>query len=197
MKYLRIPALLAVVVAAMALPATASADSATAPSGTLYTGSVSAANEGAITIHGVVDITCSNSSMSGSVATHGSGVLVWVPFNSLTFTNCNQHVKVLAGGGLTFNQFGSGGNAIVESEEAEITVQITSIFGNVHCYFGTRILGTPIGTLTGAASNSDHATLDLSGFLEVLGGSSFLCGSSAEWTGNYKFNSPTGLRVDS
>ncbi|HEY6732055.1 MAG TPA: hypothetical protein VI039_13650 [Solirubrobacterales bacterium] len=197
MKYAKMLALLAVAaVAAMAFAATASATTVTSPKGTAYTGVIKATNEGSLTLHGVVDITCNHSEVEGSVESHGAGVTAKGAITKLTFTQCNQHVTIISKGSLEAHQVaGSTTDGTLTSSNAKVTVVATTIFGAVHCVFATN--NTHIGRLTATAGGGSHATLDIdSSPIPVVGSESdFLCGSSSEWTGNYKVNTPTDLHI--
>ena len=66
-----------------------------------------------------------------------------------------------------------------------------------HCIFETSPSGTDIGTLTGSAIAKGTATLDIEATIPRVGGSSgFFCGTTAQWTGAYQFNSPDPLNID-
>ncbi|HYQ79702.1 MAG TPA: hypothetical protein VEP91_11395, partial [Solirubrobacterales bacterium] len=69
---------------------------------------------------------------------------------------------------------------------AEVTVPTTFGF-SVTCKTGE---GTKIGTLTGVASSSEHATVTIGAVLSC----GFLL-PSASLSGSYKVTSPTGLGV--
>lgn len=191
MKSAKTLLVLAVAASLMAAPAIAGATTVTAPSGTAYTGSTSASNEGSITIETTLDVTCNKSSMAGSFETHGSSVTAGVQLSTLTFTECNQHVSVVNKGSHEFHAT-SGGNATITSSGAEITISLTSIFGTIHCIIKTN--NSHIGTATAAPGPTGHATYHInSGTLPAEG--NVLC-ESAVWRGTYKINSPTGLRWD-
>ncbi|HEY6730525.1 MAG TPA: hypothetical protein VI039_05825 [Solirubrobacterales bacterium] len=193
MTFAKVSALLGLAVSALlAFSATASATQVTAPAGTLYTGNLSLASQGTHIFHAVVEVKCNKSSLVAGVSTHGSDVTANGAVSTLTFTECDQHVVVLSKGSLETHAT-SGGNGQVTSTGLTITIEFTTIFGNVHCAYGTN--NTPIGTLTAAAGATGHAVLDVSAVLPAHIGS-FLCGSSMEWTGTYKVTSPTGLRID-
>ncbi|HEY6730861.1 MAG TPA: hypothetical protein VI039_07545 [Solirubrobacterales bacterium] len=174
---------------------TASATTATAPAGTAYSGSITASNEGALTLHGVVDVTCQKSSLSGSLSQQGSGVTVIWHMSSFTMTECNQHVSIVKSTSEFRFHATSGGNGTARWSLMEMRVEFTTIFGNVECTFGVN--ETDVGAITGAASSSSHATWDINSSPIPVKSGTFLCGSSAELTGKYKFTSPTGLSVDS
>lgn len=194
MKHLKILGLLAVAAAAMmAFAATASATTITAPANTLYTSTISATNSGSLTLHGPADVTCNKSTVTGKVEKHGAGVTAEGKVSTLSFTECNQHVKVNSGGTLIVHGL-SGNKGTLTSTGASVSVEFTTIFGNINCTYGTN--ATHIGTVTGAASSTGHATLAIdSAPIPVTAGGG-LCGSSAEWTGAYKVNTPTGLTID-
>lgn len=179
--------------ALMVFAATASATQVTAPAGTLYTGHVEAINEGSITISGTATVHCNSSLITGTVTAHGSNVTASGPVTALTFTNCDQHVVVKATG--TFEAHAtSGGNGTLTSNKATVTIEFTTIFGNIHCNLETR--DTDVGDFTAAPSSTSHATIHLNKQIPVEVGSVFLCGSSATLTGSYKVQTPTGLRLD-
>jgi hypothetical protein len=178
----------------LAFAAPASATQVTAPSGTLYTGSLAMGSEGSITIHGVTDVTCNGSAIGGSISSHGAGVTAKGSITGLVFADCNQHVSILSLGSFELHSTGGWGNATYTWSGAKITVEFTTIFGNVHCVFGTS--NTDIGLLTTAVYDTGHGHLDVDSAPISTTEGSFLCGSSAELTGSYKVATPTGIRID-
>ncbi|HEY6729524.1 MAG TPA: hypothetical protein VI039_00690 [Solirubrobacterales bacterium] len=193
MKHVKILGLLSIIAAALlAIVATASATVATAPGGTAYTGTLKGVNTGPVTFHGVVDVTCNEGEIQGTIAQHGPSVTGQGQNTLFVYSGCNQHIVPLAKGTIEVHAIGNG-NGTITSTNTETTVEFTTIFGNIHCVFST--VNTHIGTVTGATSDSGHATVHLEGAIPVKSGS-FLCGSSAEITGAGKVTSPTGLRID-
>ena len=188
MKFVKMLGLLAVAAAAlMAFAGVASATTVTSDSGTTPT--IHAESEGSTTLHGVVDITCNNSTVQGAVSTHGTGVTAGGAISSLTFTNCgNNDVSVKKAGSLEVHAL-AGGNGTLTSSGAEISIQVTSL--GITCVFTTN--STHIGTVTAGKNATMHID---SAAIPRTGGSVF-CGSSGEWTGSYSVNSPTNLSVDS
>ncbi|HEY6730128.1 MAG TPA: hypothetical protein VI039_03795 [Solirubrobacterales bacterium] len=188
---------LAVLMGALAVPlTTASATDLTAPSGSVYTGTLKASNSSNLTLHAVADLTCKSSTIEAQVEQHGVGVPAKGYVSSLSLAECNHHVVVYKYGSLEIHTT-SNGNGTVTWSGGTFTALFTTIFGSVHCTFETN--NTDVGALTAASSDGSHATWDIGSSPIPIdeASSNFLCGSSAEWTGNYKFTSPTGLRVDS
>jgi len=180
----------AVVAALSAFASTASATTVTSDSGTTPT--IHAESEGAITIHGPVDITCTSSTFEGKVESHGSGVTAKGNVGKLTFTSCGtNHVAVLSPGSLEIHGTSTTGNGTVTSTGVEISVLVTTL--GITCVYSTP-KATHIGTLTGAPSGG-KATLHIDDALIPRTGGSVFCGPSGEWTGSYRITSPLGLQV--
>jgi len=199
MKYVKMLGLLAVAAAAMmAFAGSASATTLTSPAGTHFAGTIEATSEGETTLHGVATITCHHSRVFGHV-TDGGGDEKTVKGNitELTFTNCtNGHVTVANAGTLELHTDPEGqaanGNGILTSTGAEVSIQITSL--GITCVFTTN--NTEVGTVTGSKNTKGTATMDIDSVKIPRTGGSFFCGSSGEWTGSYKVESPDYLDVD-
>jgi hypothetical protein len=196
MKYMKILGLLSVAAAALtAFTASALATQVTAPAGTVYTGTVKGVNQGAVSFDGTLEVTCNSGSIEGTIEQHGTSVTAKGRAVSFNWSECgDDEITGLVRGTVEVHPLGNG-NGTVTSSGTEATVLADTIFGTVHCIFTTN--NTHIGTVTGATSNSGHATVHLEGAIPRTGGTSgFLCGSSAEITGAGKVTSPTGLRID-
>ena len=196
MKFLKMPVFAAVTAALMVLvlAATASATTLTGSGGsTLGSGTeLKAENEGTLTLHPPIgDIECKKSSLGGKTTNAGgAGVEVEASIESLSFSECNATVTVLAKGSLKIKGT-SGNNGSLTSSGNEVTVE----FAGFHCIFKTS--STTLGTLTGSATTSSNATLDISATIPRTGGrSGAFCGSTASWTGSYKFTAPSTLNID-
>lgn len=183
MKYVKILGLLAVAAAAlMAFAGSASAaTNLTSPANTNYEGTIHAV-AGETTLHGVVTITCHESTVDGNaaaVSTHVGGNI-----SSLTFGNCTNgnHVTVNQAGSLTLVK------TTLYSTGAKVTVQVTSL--GLTCVFTTN--ETEIGTATGGTT----AKLDIDSVKIPRTEGSIFCGSSGEWTGSYSVDSPDTLLID-
>jgi hypothetical protein len=192
MKYVKMLGLLAVAAAAlMAFAGTASATTLTSPTGTTYTGSISAESEGATTLHNTslgVSVSCNESKVTGKVETSGAGVTAGGKISTLTFTSCGEDkVTVLTNGSLEIHRT-SGYNGTLTSSGAAIT--ITDASTGVSCTYTTS--NTDIGSVTGGSP----ATLSINSATIPRTGDSFFCGSSGQWTGSYKVTSPGSLYVD-
>ncbi len=187
MKYVKILGLLAVAAAAMmSFAGIASADTVTSPTGTDYTGALSASSEGHAVLHNpIAKIEC-NGTATGSVESHPEGGKVSGAVNP-EFTNCTNswHVTTALGGTLSV-EHSSGYDGIVYSNGA--TVEATR-FG-INCRYVTST--TKVGTVTGGSP----ATMHINGAIPFHNGS-VLCGTGATlWTGSYTLNSPNSLYVD-
>jgi hypothetical protein len=194
MKYIKMLGLLAVAAAAlMAFPGTASATEITSSTGSTPT--INATNVGQLELHGPVgSVICQKSTVAGTITSHGAGQPATGPISTLNFTECNEHVTVVKRGWLVIHVASSTGNGTLVSEGAEVTVVQTTIFGDVHCIYATGT-GVHLGSITGAASGTGHAVLNMSGSVPRVV-TSGLCGSEpSEWTGSYKVNHPTGFQV--
>lgn len=197
MKYVKMLGLLAIAAAAlMAFAGTASATTLTNGSGVFYPKGtvIHAEAEGTVTLHPPIgDITCTSSTVQGEVEKPGGAAeseTVSGPIGTLTFGGCNAAVTVLKPGTLEIHTKEKGvnnGNGTLTSNGAEVTVVA---FG-IHCVFTTS--NTDIGTVTG--SKTKDATLDIEATIPRTGGS-FLCGSTAQWTGSYTVDKPTPLYID-
>ena len=147
-----------------------------------------------VTLHPPVgDITCTSSTVAGTIGNAGSGSTTVSGNNSsLTFGGCNATVTVLKAGSLEIHTrtATADGNGTLTSTGAKVTVVL---FG-VHCVFETN--ATDIGTLTGSKNvGGKTATLDIEATIPRTEGSG-LCGSTAQWTGNYVVDIPDYLDVD-
>jgi hypothetical protein len=199
MRYLKMLYLAAAALTAIAAFATSSASATTLTGSggtTLETGAViSAEVEGSLVYHPPFgDIECANSSFSGKVRNAGGSTeTVAVTLESLKFLECNGTFTVLKAGTLEFHTSGSSANnnGTLTSSGTELT---TEFFGT-HCIFSTN--NTSIGTVTGSSTTGSNATLDISATIPRTGGrSGAFCGSTAQWTGAYKFTNPSVLNVD-
>jgi len=202
MKYLKMLGLAAV--AAMALTAFFGAGSASAQ--TLYTYKTPNANipipvgtELISTLEsgksallkdtgGLANDTCTGSEVKGAISTNNT-TDAGGSISALTFTGCTHTTHVLAKGELEIKNIAGTTNGTVISKGARVTIKST-VFG-ISCVANTGA-GTTIGTLTGAKSETDRATMDINGVITLENG----CGDST-WTGSYEVTSPLGLTVDS
>lgn len=177
-------ALIAVAVTTLlAFTGAAVASVVTSPAGTTYTGAFKAHSEGYFTWHNAVGTISCNSTFEGKIERHGPSVTAGGNLSSLTFTACTNGTThpSISGGALEFHPTGNG-NAIMTSSGAKIT---KTMFG-FECGYSTN--NTTIGEVTAG----EHATLDIKTTIPRTHGS-FFCGSTANWTGSYKFTTPTNL----
>lgn len=192
MIHLRTLVLLAIAVtASMAVAEPVSATYYTSPTGTKYKGKIKVIGEKGppvFALASAADVACNKSSAEWSVEQDGESVTVKGSVSTLTLTECNHHVAVVKKGSLEGHSNGS-----LTSSGLEVTVEFTTIFGNVHCVFGTN--NTPMGTITDSHDTGSEATIHTFMVIPVVGGGS-LCGSSAQWSGNDVITTPTRLYID-
>jgi hypothetical protein len=193
MKCVRLLALLGVAVAAvMAFAGSASATTLTSPTGTTFTGKFHAVSEnGHVQLHSPLSTIECNATVQGEVKTHGAGVTASGPITGWTFSDCTiEDTITVKKAGVFEVHWTSGYSGTLTSSGAEIEIFKHSFGGS--CIYSTT--NTHIGTVTGGT----EATLDIdSAAIPRTGGTlGFFCGSSAEWTGNYKFTTPHTLYID-
>jgi hypothetical protein len=220
MKYANMLGLLAVAMAALAaFAAIASAATLTSPTGTTYTGTITAVSESILTLDAPFTIQCEESHVEGKVEQHGAGVTVKGNISKLTFTNkggtaCNFPVTVVQKGNLEVHAVseitnGSGKKEIVACNTAgqvECTGTLTSSGAKVSiatsvgtCVYTTN--ATDLGTLTPTNDTGATATLDIgapegkTGRIPRTEGN-FLCGTQGQWTGSYSVTTPDTLYID-
>lgn len=193
MKQLKILATLAVAASALlALTATASADVATSPTGTVYTSTIKAEAEGHVSYDNpIAKIECA-SSLQGTITTHGTGKTVGATVTTLTFGSpvgtCTDewHFTVVSGGTLSFH----GVTGTYNSDVFWTGTTLESTRFGITCRYATS--NTTIGTLTGGSP----ATLDISAAIPFHSGSLFCGSGNTAWTGSYKVTSPSSLYFD-
>ena len=207
MKYRKMLGLLAVAVAGlMAFAATASATIGTKSdqgAAVPVNETIHATNVGNAVIDGVVNISCTISTVGGKVtAAGGASETLKVVLETLTFEGCGADtVNVAAKGGLEFHTDPEGqpanGNGTITSNNAEITTMTHNILGTVHCLYKTN--ATDIGTIDGSRNrpaNEKTATLTIDSVPIPRVSTDFGCGSSSEWTGHYTVTTPDYLDID-
>jgi hypothetical protein len=204
-KYAKTLTLIATAATAlMAFAATASATTVTSPTGTTYTSTIRA-ESAALSFDGAfVTITCNKSTFEGKIEKHGSGVTAAGNLSTLDFQECNFPFKTESPGSLEFHAIRKGITphetcvAATETDNCSATVtsngtKLTFETSVGSCTFTTG--STAIGTLTTTATTGGKGKLDIAGTIPRTGGS-FLCGSSATWTGSYIFSTPSTLWID-
>jgi hypothetical protein len=177
-------------VALLTLSPVASATVFTSPAVT-----VKGESEGTVLLSGeTISVSCSSASLEGSLEQFGPGITALGTVTNLSFTGCTQHIVVIANGKMELHAT-SGGNGTLTSTGATVTIQFTTIFGNVHCNFATN--NTDIGTLTGSTTTGSTATVHMKSVsIPVEAGSNFLCGSNASLSGSFRITSPDSVDVD-
>jgi hypothetical protein len=192
MKHLKMLGLFAMAAAAlMAFAGSASAQTLTAPTGTEYTGALSASLEGSALLKaGFAEITCTSSTVGGSVTannnTEASGTL-----NTVDFSNCKE--------GQTVDTLNNNGTLTILKSTHAVSgtgVEVTTAVAGVSCVYGLGATSTALGTATNTSvSGSDRVTLAISAKLPKISGG-FLCASPASWTANYAVTTPATSFLD-
>jgi hypothetical protein len=202
MKYLRILCL--ALVGAAVLVAIGGASSASATAFWKYTTNTGTPNDtlgtplsvtisltpGTSTLHkdtgGLANDTCTGSEIE--VISESTVPVPRGKISSLTFTGCSHTTTVLANGEMEFLNVAGTTNGTVIVKGTRVTVKST-VFG-ISCVASTGA-GTTVGSLTGAKSDTEHATLTINGVITLENG----CGDST-WSGHYTVTEPTGLMIE-
>lgn len=201
MNYLKMLGIAATAAAAilMAFAATASATWLTSPTGTTYTGTITAVAHDEIELHGTfITVKCNSAHLDGQVVAHGTSneQTVVIELSTHSVGECNYSVTIKSAGTLEIHPIEDDLSGDVEHTgtvtSSGTEMSISTSVGT--CVFTTN--NTDIGTLTGSDDTGGHATIDhLSTKLPRTGGN-FLCGSSGTLTGGYTITTPTKLWVD-
>jgi hypothetical protein len=178
-------------IALTAMAGTASATYLTSPSGTTYTGTIKAINEGAVTLTSVFGgfgtISCKESEVEGTVESHGASVTAGWKGQKLTFRNCTggEPTSVTKIGFFRFHATATTGNATVTTGAVELVIHKT-LFGT--CTYSAPITEVHLGTLTGSNITGGNAILHM---LVSMPGP---CGTGT-LQGTYKLTTPSFLAV--
>jgi hypothetical protein len=134
--------------------------------------------------NGTTTSTCTGSELKAN--TEAAGTTVTAPISSYALTGCSHTTDLIKPGKLHI-AWSSGTNGTITWSGAEMLIKSTPFGITATCIIAE---GVPFGTLTGAKTSSEHATLDLE--------AKFNCGAlgSSTWTGTYTVTSPTGLGVE-
>ena len=85
---------------------------------------------------------------------------------------------------------GNSGNGTVTWSNFEFTIESSGF----HCKFSTN--NTDLGTVTGSKTTGSRAVIDVAAQIPRTGGrSGAFCGSTAEWTGSLRIETPSSLIV--
>jgi hypothetical protein len=185
MKYAKLLGLLAVASAALMAFAGAASALVTSPSGTAYNGEIHATSTNTA-LTGSVKISCSHSTVSGSVSKGSTTGNI----KTLTFTGCgNDTVSVKSGGSLSITSagtlFSTGAEVTVLTHQTVLGFPVTT-----HCIYKTN--NTHVGTLKEGSSPS--LNIGSAPIPEVA--TDGACGNDAVWTGSYSVLTPSFLEVD-
>jgi hypothetical protein len=201
MKHLKMLGLLVMAAASlMAFASSASAATFTSPTGTAYTGAVTASLEAGSTAllrAGFAELTCTTGTVAGNVTTnneeHATGPTTSVSFGSATTpcTGPQGAPKVTTNssvGTLTIKK----GTHVVTGTGVDVTNEVLGI----SCTYGMGT-GTTLGTATNTTVGGvDRVTLAINAKLPGTPENGFFCGNPATWTANYVVTSPSPSFVD-
>jgi hypothetical protein len=139
---------------------------------------------------GFAEVTCAQSTISGSTATAGSSTetVRGLPASWET-GSCNMTVDVIKMGELEIHHIAGTSAGTLIGKGSEVTV---SNFG-VHCIYGT-VNGTHLGKLTGSSETGGTATIQASANMAKVAGG-FLCANPAQWNAEYVLSTPDALNV--
>lgn len=145
---------------------------------------------------GVVKITttfktieCSLSNLAAHVAEDATGKDVQALVSVLTFEVCNCEVKVLKDGSLAISNISGSHNGTMTSNGTEITVTCSTIFGTVHCVYGTT------NTHLGGVWAGSPAELEIYEAVLPRLPTSAVCSEKAKWDATYELTTPGSLFV--
>ncbi|HXR60528.1 MAG TPA: hypothetical protein VN732_04295 [Solirubrobacterales bacterium] len=210
MKYVKILSLLAVAAAAlMAFAASASATTVTSPTGTAYTGTITAVAESSLDLTGpFATVKCTVSHVEGKIESQGSGKTASGKIATLSFgtlgSPCQNGTPTQANplGSLEVHAVKKGTTEAckeAEGDTCEGTLTSTGTVIVVHTSLGECIYetkSTDLGKLTTTSQTGKTATMDINASLPQVGPNTFLCGQSGQWTGSYSVTGPDALWID-
>lgn len=180
-----------VFVCAAMLAADASATILTSPSGTIFTGTFEAVDEGEVTLTGPFGfgtVSCDSSVILAQVVGHGASTTARLSISAMSLTAClggEPTSPLPKPGSLEVHGSSSTGSGTLTSLNAHLLVHKTLI-GT--CTFTTSSTGTDLGTLTGSNVTKGHAEIDLTATIPST------CGSAA-FEGRYVIRTPSTLEV--
>lgn len=192
MKYLKTLGLLAIAAAALTAFAGTASATLTSPTGTAYTGEISATSTNMHT-SGTVKMACKHSLI---VSSHTGGATTGA-VSTLSFSECvPDTVTIISNGSLNIAA-GVGG---VVSEGMEVTkLTHKTVLGfpiTAHCIYATAPTGTSIGTITDSHKTGGHAIIHVHANLMRTATDSACGEDPATWTGTYTVNKPSTLYAD-
>jgi hypothetical protein len=175
---------------------TGSPTGTTCPAGHAYGAGtkIEGANSGVVKLDTTFKtVECNKSTISGEISGEGSATeTVTGPEGTLTFTECNCTVNVLKAGKLEIHWISGTHNGTLTSNESEVTVTCSTIFGSVHCIYVTE--NDSIGDLTASATQTSAAIFHSTAVIKRKATNS-LCSEESTWTATYSLSSPKPLYV--
>jgi len=183
MKQLRIigASVIAVAVCLAFAGAASASPTLTSPSGTTFFGTLTMTATSSVLWKATAgNVTCTGSTSSMKVVSNNESSASGQT-STWTFSGCSGTVHVLTLGATIFHH----NTGTVTEKEAEVTL---SFFG-VSCVFGGGTVD--IGRMEGGTP----AKVTVNATLPLVSGSSFVCGSTASWSGGYTVTTPSTLFI--
>jgi hypothetical protein len=198
MKYVKMLGLLAVAAAAfMGFAGSASATAVTV-NGAIATPKIEAETVvgATATLHNAVGTISCDSKTVGTVATHSASTTAVGAISTLTFTNCtggSVHVTDAEGHVATPGSLEVHTSETTPTKNGTLTstgAKVTVTMLGVECGYTTK--ETDIGEVVGG----EHAVLKIKATIpRTHGGGGIFCGTTGNWTGEYKVTNPTNLTI--
>jgi hypothetical protein len=136
-------------------------------------------------------VTCNKVSPgTGTMETEGSATTTPFGKNGTgTYEECNCEIKVLKEGSLEIHQIAGTDNGTLTESGGEVTMTCSSIFGNVHCIYGSGA-NVDGGELKGGNPAKEVVSLNIPRLP-----TNSICSEEAVLTGEYEITSPKPLYV--
>jgi hypothetical protein len=138
-------------------------------------------------------VTCTSSSISGTVEKQGKGVEPEGPISSLSFSGCNHTVTTIANGSIKIEtriSIDGGGREKHTNTVTDLGSLVTVGILGVSCTYGPGANPISLGDLT----VGEPATMDVSTVVNRVSGS-ILCPSTVRWTASFEVTNHKGLWV--
>lgn len=176
----------AVLIALLASTTAAHATTVTSPSGTQYSGTISAESTNSVFEGSFTSVPCKKMVITWKVESQGAGVTAEGKVSTFSFLECSATVTVKKTGSVSKHS-SLFGNATMTGSGQEFVVH--SSVGE--CIFTTS--NTDLGVVKGGFPA--RVVPDNTRVVPRTGGS-FFCGSSMEWKGDFTVTTPRSLFFD-
>jgi hypothetical protein len=134
-------------------------------------------------------VECTGSTITGVTTNEGGpSETVDGPEGTLTFTGCNCEVVVIHPGTIEVHWIPHTENGTLTSDGGTVTVNCSTIFGNVHCNYVTNKIS--LGDITGGNPAIFHSIAVIE-----RESTNALCSEESTWTATYEITEPKPLYV--